>query len=153
MPWWWPDKVETCRQGVYIYIIKTNCAFVGRMITIMFYLSFVYSKIIWRGIYMMYVRTYLIWLFYSVCGNQLLTESVCLYGQIGLSIMAHAVSSCVLRNHKQYVRALLTLTIQSCILCMHLVGFNKTNRLPELNIVVSNICFIASFSTRCTGLF
>jgi hypothetical protein len=34
MPWWWPDKVETCRQGMYIYIIKNNCAFVGRMITI-----------------------------------------------------------------------------------------------------------------------
>jgi hypothetical protein len=32
MPWWWPDKVETCGQG--IYIIKNNCAFVGGMITI-----------------------------------------------------------------------------------------------------------------------
>jgi hypothetical protein len=35
MPWWWPDKVETCRQGIYIYIIKNNCAFLGRMITIL----------------------------------------------------------------------------------------------------------------------
>ena len=31
---WCPDKVETCRQGIYIYIIENNCAFVGRMITI-----------------------------------------------------------------------------------------------------------------------
>jgi hypothetical protein len=33
VPWWWPIKVETCRQT--IYIIKTSCAFVGVMINIL----------------------------------------------------------------------------------------------------------------------
>jgi hypothetical protein len=31
VPWWWPIKVETCRQTVYN---KNNCAFVGVTINI-----------------------------------------------------------------------------------------------------------------------